>query len=584
MLTILVLLVGLTLATAVIAYWSDNLGKKLGKKRVSLWGMRPRTTATFLTIASSWLIMIFTLGVMLTLFKPLRQALLRYDEVKAQESSLKVSKTNLEVQVGGLNEQLATLNDQTALLKTQVNTASDNLKTVSEKLKQSSDAATRARKEQKAAERDAATARASADKSLAREQAAEKREQIASKNLQTVTRQRDATQQQRLVAQNELKAAQTELNNANADVKTAAASVKAAEARVKKAQNKARDAEQQFKKVQADLGKVRTDLSDARQNEKTANANARLAEVSAKSAEENARNARAAANKAGRAVLDADEQVAKAQAKVAVLTAQSEQLQRDNEELNNINARLSDDNQKFRDTAFILSRSDVRVPVDSTLVEHSFARSTPALDVRGELRAMFRRSANQIVPALLPDAELEFADLPSRDGKSLLTPDEIYDNLVNFISDNPNALSVRLVAARNHLAGEGVLESKFLVLPIRLALPDNFELARVELDGRSSEGPLFSALLGLVDEGTAVAKSKGVTPPLSPDVPNFYVPGSREQIFDTLREIKAINGPASVRIVTTRAISTADQLSVKFEVEPVSSVTTRATARLAPSK
>ena len=101
MLTIFVLFVGLTLATAVIAYWSDNLGKKLGKKRVSLWGLRPRTTATVLTITSSWLIMVFTLGVLLTIFPLLRQSLLDYQNVKNETLTLQASKDGLNAQVGG---------------------------------------------------------------------------------------------------------------------------------------------------------------------------------------------------------------------------------------------------------------------------------------------------------------------------------------------------------------------------------------------------------------------------------------------------------------------------------------------------
>src|ERR1017187_2561151 len=62
MLTPLYLLFGLTAATCVIAYWADNLGKKLGKKRISLFNLRPRQTATLISMASSVGIMILTLA------------------------------------------------------------------------------------------------------------------------------------------------------------------------------------------------------------------------------------------------------------------------------------------------------------------------------------------------------------------------------------------------------------------------------------------------------------------------------------------------------------------------------------------
>ena len=575
MLTIFVLFVGLTLATAVIAYWSDNLGKKLGKKRVSLWGLRPRTTATFLTIASSWLIMIFTLGVMLAIFPPLRRSLLRYDEVQAKEQNLRKSAGVLTSQVGELNGQLTALRDQTRALQDQVSYAAGNLSKVQSQLKEAQTAAQRAGVARTKAQGEAKLARQSANAATARQQAAVASEAKARDNLKDVSAQLGATKAQREAARQQLKAAKSELLNANAEVKSANMRVKNANKRVKAATAKVKQAENRLTSVQ-------TDLAQAVQSEKTAQANEKLAQESAKNAAISANNAGIAANKAGSDAIKAETQVLKAESKVAQLTAQGQQLQKTNDELNRVNTRLIDDNKRIRDTAIILSQSDVRVPVDSTLVERSFDQFMTALDVRDALRAMFNRGAQKIVPGLLPNAKLVLAEVAAPDGKSLLSDEEIYDNLVNLIVSNPNPLSVRLVAARNHLAGEDVLESRFLVVPIRPALPDNFELARIEVDGRIGEGSLFSALLDLVDEGTAVAKSKGVRPPLSPDLPNFYAPGSREQIFDALRAIKAINGPARVRILTTQPISTADQLRVKFEVEPISAVTTQATARVSP--
>ena len=454
---------------------------------------------------------------------------------------------------------------------------------MSVKLNKSSKAVTRAQKAATQAQKAATGARKSATAAKKRQQIAAKNEQAARANLGKVRGQLNATRQQRETARRQLNGAQSDLNKANADVKNANIEVKNANAQVETANAQVATAQAQLADVRGELANVRNDLERARQDVRTAQSEARTAQTKAVSAGKSALSAGRAAIDSGRKVIEAEAKVATAEAKVTELSAQSEQLQRDNKELARVNESLGINIQKFRDTAIILSQSDVRVPVDSTLVEHSFARSTSAQDVRSELRAMFDQSATQVVPALLPNAKLELDDLSLGDGKRSLTTDEIYDSLVNFIADKPDAFSVRLVAARNHLAGESVLESRFLVLPIRPAFPADFELARVDLDGRSGQGPLFSALLDLVDEGTAVAKSKGVRPPLSPDVPNFYVPGSREQIFDTLREIKDINGPARVRLITNQPISTADQLSVQFDVEPLST-TTQANARLAPPR
>src|SRR4028119_129786 len=105
MLTPFILVLGLMVATGVIAYWSDNLGKKLGKKRVSLLGLRPKQTATLITIASSLLIMLFTLGVMLATYRPLRHALLRFDSVRAANERLVEQNKILQADLGSLEER-----------------------------------------------------------------------------------------------------------------------------------------------------------------------------------------------------------------------------------------------------------------------------------------------------------------------------------------------------------------------------------------------------------------------------------------------------------------------------------------------
>ena len=568
MFTIFVLFVGLTLATAVIAYWSDNLGKKLGKKRVSLWGLRPRTTATFLTIASSWLIMIFTLGVMLTLFPLLRRSLLHYNEVRSSLDQAQAQERDLRQSTQQLKGQLVELQGQGQSLRDQVASASGNLAKVQTQLTQSRAAATQARAAATKARLDATRARQSASAATARQSEAVAREAKARQNLSQVSAQLGATKQQREAARQQLSAAKSELSNANADVKSANARVKVAIERVKIATDKVRQAEAQLTRTQTDLSRVQTDLSTAQRNQKRA-------EESAKSAEERAKRAGASAVRAGRSALDAGRDVLIAERRVAQLTAQSEQLTRKN-------VQLDDDNKKIRKTANFLSQNDVRVPVDSTLVERTFDQFMTVAKVRDALQSMFDYSAQKIVPNLLPDAKLSLAVVNLPDAGRSSTENEIYDNLASFIANNPDPLSVRLVAARNHLAGEDTLKARFFVLPIVPALKDDFELTRTEVDGRASEGSLFGVLLKLVDKGTDIAKKKGVRPPLSPDSPNFYAPGSNEQIFDALREIKAIGGPTRVRIITTQPISTADQLSVRFEVEPVSAVTTQATARLSP--
>ena len=583
MLTILVLFVGLTLATAVIAYWSDNLGKKLGKKRVSLWGMRPRTTATFLTIASSWLIMIFTLGVMLAIFPPLRQSLLKYDQAVANEGKLKKSAGALTVRVGNLNGQLTALRDQTQMLRGQVEKASGKLSEVQAQLNRARKAATNARSAREAAQTEANLARQSAASASKRQQQAVKRETAARENLGKVRAQLGATRQQRQQAQAQLQTAQAELGQANARVQSANARVQSANARVQSANAKVTQATNQLVTVQTNLVTVQTNLvtvqtalSETRQSELVAKANERASKANAAAADARAEQAKDEAFKAGNRQLAAEDNVAQAAKKVAELEAQRKQLESTNEDLVRVNARISGE-------ADVILSSNIRVPVGRTLVARSFEDGLSFSEARESLRALFKRTSEQIVPGLLPGARLQLAPrlvpLPKEQESAPdvfvdIRDDEIYNNLATTISRSQNALSVRLVSERNHLEGEKTLYSRFIVVPVRPALPANDALVSAVFDHNDGDAQLFSALLKLVEAGREVAGQSGVTPPLSPEVPDFYALGSNERIFEALRKISALDGPARVTLVTSAPISTADQLSVRFKVEPASAPVT----------
>ena len=584
MLTILVLFVGLTLATAVIAYWSDNLGKKLGKKRVSLWGMRPRTTATFLTIASSWLIMVFTLGVMLTIFPPLRQALLRFDEVQAREKGLQKSAKQLTGKVGNLDAQLVELRSQKESLEAQVANDSRRLKESRAKLTKSQTEAGQANKARQTAQKQAANARKNAAAARSRQAAAVEREAAARGNLQTVREQLGATRTQREKAEQQLKRAQTELKSANVEVENANARVSAANGRVEAASLKVEQAQ--------------TRVTKARENEKLAKENAEVARVSAEKSRADAESAEqraAVANKrtieagkqtieAGKQLIEAEKKIAKAQDKVAELQSQGEQLSLANAALLKANAKISDE-------ADIILSSNIRVPVGRTLVERSFDKGVSFSEATEDLRALFGRAADKMVPGFLPGARLQLAprlvpapNVQEGDEQTLIIvrDDEIYNGLATAISRSQNSLSVRLVAERNHLEGEKILYARFIVVPIRSALPVNAELARATFDPKIGDARLFSALLKLVEAGREVAGQNGITPPLSPEAPDFYAPGSNEQIFEALRKVSAYDVPVRVRIVTATPIATTDQLRVRFEIDPLAT-TAQVATRKAPA-
>ncbi|NLG94581.1 MAG: DUF3084 domain-containing protein, partial [Acetomicrobium flavidum] len=58
------LVVSLVVISALVAYIGDILGMKLGKRRISLFGMRPKYTSRFITVVTGILITLVTLFVM----------------------------------------------------------------------------------------------------------------------------------------------------------------------------------------------------------------------------------------------------------------------------------------------------------------------------------------------------------------------------------------------------------------------------------------------------------------------------------------------------------------------------------------
>lgn len=65
----------------VIAYFADRLGRTLGKKRLSLFGMRPRHTAEFLTVCAGAIIPLVTIGLVMIADRPVREWLLHGPEL-----------------------------------------------------------------------------------------------------------------------------------------------------------------------------------------------------------------------------------------------------------------------------------------------------------------------------------------------------------------------------------------------------------------------------------------------------------------------------------------------------------------------
>ncbi|MGK7901630.1 MAG: DUF3084 domain-containing protein [Hormoscilla sp.] len=76
----IILIVSILLLGGVLATLGDRIGTKVGKARLSLFNLRPRKTATLVTIATGVTIAGTTLGILFATSEPLRRGIFAYDQ------------------------------------------------------------------------------------------------------------------------------------------------------------------------------------------------------------------------------------------------------------------------------------------------------------------------------------------------------------------------------------------------------------------------------------------------------------------------------------------------------------------------
>ncbi|NLM18129.1 MAG: DUF3084 domain-containing protein [Candidatus Riflebacteria bacterium] len=102
--------------SAAIAYLGDVIGSVIGKKRLTVFGLRPRKTAMVVAIVTGILITLLTLGVSALLSEEVRTALFYMDDLKKGMVTLKTEIDTLQAQVKGLSSTKTSLENEKAVL------------------------------------------------------------------------------------------------------------------------------------------------------------------------------------------------------------------------------------------------------------------------------------------------------------------------------------------------------------------------------------------------------------------------------------------------------------------------------------
>ena len=119
----IMLIVVLVLTGGVIAFIGDRLGSKVGKKKLSLFGMRPKHTSILVTIVTGILITTVTFGVLAVASENVRTALFGMEklreEMKSTQDNLMDATISLETMKKDLTCVCAVSNKITAAIEVQ---------------------------------------------------------------------------------------------------------------------------------------------------------------------------------------------------------------------------------------------------------------------------------------------------------------------------------------------------------------------------------------------------------------------------------------------------------------------------------
>lgn len=210
----------LILASGFIAYWGDILGRRMGKRRLTLFNLRPRYTAIVVTTITGMIISALVLGAAVSMNAEFRKGFFEYGKILNRSRHL--ARQNLEL--AHLGERLR-----------------------AEVAKQ--------RKELEIAQQDARTARAQRDK--AQTVVARLRNEIAQrqKELLELSKRADAAQDELAQRKNEIRLVQQEL--------------RVADEALERANREVKDAESRLRDVKAQLDATQSQLEATRQMLKT---------------------------------------------------------------------------------------------------------------------------------------------------------------------------------------------------------------------------------------------------------------------------------------------------------------------------
>lgn len=115
-----VIIISLVILSGLIAFIGDKIGMKMGKKRVSLFGLRPRYSSVIITILTGVLIAVLSITILLGVYSELRNALFNINDVLNRLERLDRQLEERDQQLSERDQKLAARDQELARLQQEI--------------------------------------------------------------------------------------------------------------------------------------------------------------------------------------------------------------------------------------------------------------------------------------------------------------------------------------------------------------------------------------------------------------------------------------------------------------------------------
>jgi uncharacterized protein (DUF3084 family) len=159
-LTSVLIIVGLIVGSGLIAFFGDWFGTKLGKARVSIFGLRPRRTANLITVLTGVVIAGLTLGLLVLVSEGVRTRLLEMEKLIRQQAELREMTRTMKVQLDDIESRNRVLTGLRDSLLSRIAVLQHDLASTRDERARAEKAIARLRAERRKAESELAAARA----------------------------------------------------------------------------------------------------------------------------------------------------------------------------------------------------------------------------------------------------------------------------------------------------------------------------------------------------------------------------------------------------------------------------------------